>query len=119
VLTCQEDNGISILLNKNIDDKVLNNVVLEVEKFNDLFLNLNTVINFEDEFEITQDSILKFRKVVNQHLKSYLKAGIEFNIRMDGNNAQPDANISETLFFLPLVETIQQLIKELTLQDEA
>ena len=45
--------------------------------------------------------------------KAFLQAGIDFNQRLDGEEPQPDANISETLFFFPMVGTIQELIKEL------
>lgn len=113
--TCVEAEGIFELSNLQVNDHVLDKVVEQVEDFNRMFVELNNTLNFEDHFDISQSSFTKFKEIVNQHLKAFLKGGIEYNNRMEGISVQPDSNISETLFFYPIVETIQQLIKEIAI----
>ena len=113
IFTCAEDQEKFNLSNAEVNDAIINKVVKQVEAFNKLFINLNDSINFEEYFGVSPDSFNKFQEIVNQHLKSFLMGGIDYNNRMDGVSPAPEANISETLFFYPMVETIQQLIKEL------
>ncbi|MBB5635296.1 hypothetical protein HDE68_001181 [Pedobacter cryoconitis] len=112
-LTCVEDIGIFKLTNGQIDDTVQDKVVAQVKDFNKLFIELNNSLNFEDYFDISQASFAKFKEIADLHLKAFLKAGIAFNNRMDGVSTEADVPISETLFFYPIVETIQQLINEI------
>lgn len=111
--TCVEDQDIFELLNGQLNDDVFNKVVAQVEDFNEMFISLNETYDFEDHFDISPASFSKFKEIVNNHLKSFLKDGIEFNNRMDGISPQPETRVSETLFFYPMVETIQKLIEEI------
>ena len=113
IFTCAENGKIFNLTNAEVTDTIKNKVVLEVKKFNQLFISLNTIIDFQDHFGISPSSFDTFKELVNQHLGAYLQGGIDYNNRIDGASPTPNANISETMFFYPIVETIQQLIKEL------
>ncbi|RZL46335.1 MAG: hypothetical protein EOP00_15310 [Pedobacter sp.] len=114
VYTCLEEEHKFSLLNSELNDAVLDKVAEKVKTFNDLFIDLNNDINFYNHFEISHVSFAKFQQIVNKHLKAFTEAGIEYNNKMEAGTAQPQAKIAETLFFYPMVETIQQLINELS-----
>lgn len=114
IYTGLEEKNRFLLLNSEINENSIRKIVEDVKSFNDLFLNLNNDINFKRNFEISQKSFDKFKEIVNKHLKAFTEAGVEFNKKMEGGVPEPNENIAETLFFYPIVETIQQLIENLS-----
>src|SRR5690606_26636460 len=113
VFTGLEEEGKFSLTSEELNREVIRKVVNQVEDFNKLFISLNSSFDFNRLFDVSHQSFRKFKEVVNNHLEAFMLEGIEFNNRLDGAGPQPDAPINETLFFYPLVETLQQLIKEL------
>jgi hypothetical protein len=115
IYTCMEDEGKSSLSNQEVTEEVKNRIVAKVKGFNQFFIELNKTLDFEEYFDISPPAFNSFKEIVNDHVKAYLEAGIRYNHELDGLVPQPEALIPETLFFYPIVETIQQLIDKLTL----
>lgn len=113
-LTCLEHEGKSQILAWEIQqDDIQAKISAEVEAFNDFFEHLLESFDCEDKFGISYRSICIFKEHANKHIKEFLKAGIAFNQAMEGASMKETAPINDTLFFYPLVETIQKLIYEL------
>jgi hypothetical protein len=94
---------------KDIDKKVRNNVIENIEDFFSLFSNLNKKINFKNEFGISQSSLEIFNEIRSEDLEDLLMAGLE-SITKDTEINEP---LSETLFFYPLVGKINQLATQI------
>lgn len=112
-LTCLEDESLNTLLYSELSDEVLNKIISKVEDFNNSFILLNEVMDFEEYFDVSVSSFSKFKSIINLHLKAFLKAGLEHNRKMDGDAHNPNSPISDSPFFYPIIESIQQLITEL------
>jgi hypothetical protein len=100
-----------------LDETVQSGIVSQVREFNRFFAELLVAFECEDKFGISYRSIEVFREVSNKHLKEFLKAAIEFNEKMEGAPINTNAVLAETPFFLPLSETIQQLINALSVEE--
>ncbi|MGN7986146.1 hypothetical protein ACTJKC_02340 [Pedobacter sp. 22226] len=100
-----------------LDETVQDRIISQVREFNRYFAELLVKFDCEDKFGISYRSIEVFREVGNKHLKEYLKAAIEFNEKMEGAVVNTNALMAETPFFLPLSETIQQLINALSVEE--
>jgi len=117
-LTGLEEFGIKIFTEQDIsEDELQNKIVSQVEKFNNYFMNVLDSFDCEDKFGISYRSINVFKQIANRHLKQFLLAGITYNRSLEGLAVRDTAIVTDTLFFLPMVETIQQLIKELAVEE--
>lgn len=113
-LTCIESQGMTQITQLDAaDDGIQDKIVGEVQQFNEYFSKLLDDFDCEDKFGITYQSMRVFKEIANKHLKQFLLAGIAFNNSLEGGSIRETAVITDTLFFVPMVETIQQLIKEL------
>jgi len=117
-LTGLEEFGITTFTEQAIsEDELQQKIVKQVEKFNDYFMDLLDTFDCEDKFGISYRSINVFKEIANRHLKQFLLAGIAYNRSLEGSAVKDTAIVTDTLFFLPMVETIQQLIKELAVEE--
>ncbi|PTS98624.1 hypothetical protein DBR11_14360 [Pedobacter sp. HMWF019] len=113
-LTCLEHEGKTELLYSEIgNDEIQDKIVQEVEAFNNFFSGLLDSFDCQDKFGISYNSISVFKEISNRHIKQFLMAGIAYNNALEGTLINESAKVTDTLFFFPMVETIQQLIKEL------
>lgn len=115
-LTCVD--GLDTITHGDLlDESVQSGVVSQILEFNSFFAELLVGFECEDKFGVSYRSIEVFREVSNKHLKEFLKAAIEFNEKMEGAPINTNAVLAETPFFLPLSETIQQLINALSVEE--
>ena len=84
-----------------------------VENFNKIFLQLNAKFNLNDNFNATEASIKVVSTEINKHLRDYLEEGIQYNKKLD-DIGQEDREIEESLFFYPLIGTINNLSSHLS-----
>jgi hypothetical protein len=87
-------------------------VIDHVQAFNKFFLELNDAISFEDYFEVSAASRLRFAERINLDLHNYLENGLAFNRSMDGVT-DDDKALEDSLFFYPILGAIPQLFTEL------
>lgn len=87
-------------------------VINHVQAFNKFFLGLNDAISFEDYFEVSAASRLRFAERINLDLHNYLENGLGFNRSMDGATDDEKA-LEDSLFFYPILGAIPQLFTEL------
>lgn len=112
-LTCLEDKGIHMLTYDQLNDDTKGSIAEYVRNFNLFFLNLNSKFNFNDHFNISDKSMEILKEELNKHLRDYLEEGLEFNRRMD-EGGTVDKELEETLFFYPIIGTINNLATHLS-----
>lgn len=106
-------NGVGKLTYDQLDDTYKANIVNYIGEFNKFFLNLNTQYSFTDYFNVTAKSMGIFKEELNKHLRDYLEEGLEYNKKLD-DIATEDKEIEETLFFYPLIGSINNLLTHLS-----
>lgn len=111
ILTCIK--GVDKLTYDLLDDKNFNDIVVFVKNFNNYFIQLSSDFKFTDNFNISENSLQIFKKEVNKHLRGYLEEGVKYNKRLD-EVAADDKEVEETLFFYPLIGTINSLTSQLS-----
>lgn len=112
-LTCVENKGIDTLTYENLDQDIKDSIVNYVRDFNKFFLSLNQKFNFNDHFNVSEESLSFFNEEVDKHLRDYLEEGLEYNKKLD-NIGNDNREIEESLFFYPLIGTINRLISDLS-----
>ena len=112
-LTCVEDKGIKNLTYKDLNEKTKSDVVTYIENFNSFFLNLNQQFSFNEYFNVSDISLKVFKKEMNKHLRDYLEEGLEHNKKLD-NITLDDKELEESLFFYPLIGSINNLSSQLS-----
>ncbi|MGK7395282.1 MAG: hypothetical protein ACNS62_11965 [Candidatus Cyclobacteriaceae bacterium M3_2C_046] len=95
-----------------LNDEIKVEVTQYIESFNHFFLNLNQDFDFIDYFNVSAKSLEIFRTEVNKHLRDYLEEGLQYNIKLD-EISDLNKDLEETLFFYPILGTINNLIKQL------
>jgi len=110
-LTCID--GIDKLTYDLLDETALNQIVDFVKSFNDYFIQLSSDFKFTDNFNISENSLQIFKKESSKHLRGYLEEGLKFNKNLD-EVAAGEKEIEETLFFYPLIGTINNLSSHLS-----
>jgi hypothetical protein len=113
ILTCVEKNGIESLTYDGLDEGTKANIVAYVNDFNKFFLSLNKRFSFSDYFNASEVSLRIFKVEANKHLRDYLEEGLEYNKKLD-NVGNGDKEIEESLFFYPLIGTINNLSSHLS-----
>jgi hypothetical protein len=110
ILTCLEDKGVTDLTLDRLDDAAKNDIVKYVTDFNNFFLELNKELSFNKNFDVSSESLDVFKRELNKYLGNYLTEGLEHNRKLD----EVDENeIEETLFFYPIIGTINNLSNQL------
>ena len=112
VLTCLEDKDIDKLSMDKLDAETKGDIVKFVADFNAFFLELNREFRFRDYFNVSQKSLEVFKNQINNYLKDYLDEGLEYNQKLD-EAEENDKEIEETLFFYPIIGTINKLTEHL------
>ena len=88
-------------------EAVVGAVVSEVSAFIDLFFALNSRYNYYSYFGIDGKGFAEYKEILKSRLKSDLIDGIRQKMAEVEGNA--DVDITETLFFYPLVGAINRL----------
>lgn len=115
VLTCLEDQGINNLYYEELTDANKADIVKYVQAFNQFFVNLNRDFSFIDHFNVSPKSWGVFTEEVEKHLRDYLDHGILFNRKLDKIVGTDRTELEESLFFYPIIGSINQLTKVLPL----
>lgn len=112
-LTCLESKGIDKLSYDKLDDTLKAEIASYVNNFNAFFLKLNSQFSFNDYFNVSEDSMKIFKDEINKHLRDYLEEGLEYNRKLDEAGTD-DKEIEESLFYYPLIGTINNLATHLS-----
>jgi hypothetical protein len=112
-LTCLEKQGIDKLTYDQLIDETKDKIIEHVKKFNTFIIKLNSQYSFSDFFNASEKSLEIFKLEINKHLRDYLEEGLEFNKKLDEGSSD-DREIEETLFFHPLIGTINNLSEQLS-----
>jgi len=88
-------------------EEVVTAVVGEVNSFIDLFFGLNVRFNYYQHFGIDGKGFGEYKDALKSRVKSDLIDGIRQKMAEVEGNA--DVNITETLFFYPLIGAINRL----------
>ncbi|SFW83344.1 hypothetical protein [Chitinophaga sancti] len=112
-VTCLEDKGIRKLTYDQLTEENKADIAAYVQKFNTFFIGLNNQYNFNDYFNVSEKSLEIFKEELNKHLRDYLEEGLEYNRRMD-EGVTSDKELEETLFFYPIIGTINHLSSPLS-----
>jgi hypothetical protein len=88
-------------------EEVVGAVVTEVNAFIDLFFGLNARFNYYQHFGIDGKGFGAYKELLKSRVKSDLIDGIRQKMAEVEGNA--DVNITETLFFYPLIGAINRL----------
>jgi 5'-deoxynucleotidase YfbR-like HD superfamily hydrolase len=84
-----------------------NKVLKEVDDFIELFFELNTVFNFNENFEIEARNLPKYKGIIKERLESFLKEG--YGQKVEELGGDKSRNIEESLFFYPLTGVLNNL----------
>ena len=91
--------------------EVRSQVILEVEKFNEFFIQLCDDIRVTDRFLVDNRSMQRFRELVGKDLEHHLLNGWNFfNKNMDDHNASDP--IEDSVFFYPIIGSIRDNLIE-------
>ena len=112
-LTCVESKGIDKLTYDKLTDATKGDIANYVSDFNSFFLKLNSQYSFTDYFNVSEKSLEIFKDELNKHLRDYLEEGLEYNKKLD-EVAADEKEVEETLFFYPLIGTINNLSSHLS-----
>jgi hypothetical protein len=88
-------------------EDVVSSVVAEVSSFIDFFFALNGRYNYYQYFGIDGKGFVEYKDILKSRLKSDLIDGIRQKLAEVEGNA--DVEITETLFFYPLIGAINRL----------
>jgi hypothetical protein len=88
-------------------EEVIAAVVNEVNTFIDLFFALNSKFNYYQYFGIDGKGFAEYKELLKSRIKSDLIDGIR--LKLSEVEGHADVNITETLFFYPLVGAINRL----------
>lgn len=97
-------------------DAVLDGVTKSVEDFIDFFFELNSLFNFEQNFDIPSSKLQGYKEHMRSNIRTHLMSGIDLKLQeIQGNE---ELNIEETLFFYPLIGIINKLAYEISLNQK-
>lgn len=95
-----------------IDEKVITNVLAEVNNFIQLFIRLNDQFPFTDKFSAEYSKWEIVKKCCTKDIKKHLIDGIS-NKKEEIEKTQVEPKIEETLFFYPLVGILNTMTQEI------
>jgi hypothetical protein len=114
-LTCLEEKGISALRFNMLNDQLSNDITQYIKTFNQFFINLDKSIDFSDSFGVSAKSFSIFTDEVDKHLRDYLFDGVSYLKKLDGISSDDnEKEIEESLFFYPLIGSINNLLSHLS-----
>jgi hypothetical protein len=114
-LTCLEEKGISALRFNMLNDQLSNDITQYIKSFNQFFINLDKSIDFSDSFGVSAKSFSIFTDEVDKHLRDYLFDGVSYLKKLDGiSSDDKEKEIEESLFFYPLIGSINNLLSHLS-----
>jgi hypothetical protein len=100
---------------KDLDESAKEKIAAYIEKFNEFFSRLSSQYKFVEVFNVTETSLKTFKDEFNKDIRDYLEAGLNYTKRLD--EVTDDENeIGETLFFYPIIGTINRVTRVLTEQ---
>ena len=91
----------------DIDDRTLSRVLGEAEHFVDVLFEIHREYNFSHHFGVNPMHLNNYRHWLKTDLMEYLKSGHQ--MKLDELAGNQNVNIEETLFFYPLVGTLNRL----------
>jgi hypothetical protein len=100
----------NLVYNDMKDPNILDDLVAEVNKFNEFFINYCTDCRIVDFFLIDKGAFNQFKIEVGKHLKDYLLTGWEFNNRNSKNNDTDP--IEDAPVFYPIIASIRNNLIE-------
>jgi hypothetical protein len=112
-LTCLEEKGIPALRFNMLNDQLSDDITEYIKSFNQFFIELNTTIDFSDSFGVSAKSLSIFTEEVDKHLRDYLFDGVSYLKKLDEISSD-DKEIEESLFFYPLIGSINNLSSHLS-----
>ena len=86
-------------------------IVEAVKTFNDFFCQLCDDIHVVDRFLVDQQSLMKFRELVNKDLEHHLINGWNF-VNKNEPDRTPTDLIEDTVFFYPVIGSIRDNLIE-------
>ncbi|HEY0429971.1 MAG TPA: hypothetical protein VGC76_19460 [Pyrinomonadaceae bacterium] len=102
---------------RNLNDSVKQQIAAYVEKFNSFFTRLTAQYKFTENFNITEKSLRIFKNEFNKDVRDNLEAGLEYTRKLDAITDE-DREIGETLFFYPIIGTINRVTRILSEQKD-
>ncbi len=111
ILTCLEDEKLSILSSNDLTDERKQKIVDYITNFNSVFLKLNAEFSFVNYFGVSSASFDAFSRDINKHLRDFLEDGLRFS--QDSEGASANQAFGETLFFYPIIGSINFLLSKL------
>ena len=112
----QTDNSSTLTYKEIQSEKTYLSVDTEVNNFIDLFFSLNSKISFKDEFGINPKNLDDYKTVVKKNIKNDLISGIKNKISEVTDSM--DSSIEETLFFYPLIGSLNRLANTIHLKNK-
>ena len=97
-------------LGKN--DALLNEIADEFKNFIEFFFELNDEMRFHSQFGAASDSIGLAKKVLKMDIMTHLKEGLNYKKKEMTDSNVP---IEETLFFYPLIGSLNRLAFEIAM----
>ena len=102
---------------QDIDSKVENSIVKDVESFIDFFItsedekspSLNKQHSFNEHYIVSKKSIDVFKEVAKEHLLDYLQEGIK-NYNLNSEYDEDENELQESLFFYPIIGAIYNFL---------
>lgn len=97
---------------ENIDEKIQSKILNEVNRFVDVFIQLNNEFSYVNKFSAEPSKWDIVKQCCNKDIMKHLKDGIrqkEEELQETG----AESKIEETLFFYPLVGILNQMAREL------
>jgi hypothetical protein len=113
IFTCVEKKETVRLKYKDLSDEIKLEIINRVKEFNRFFLELNNKINFTKFFNANPRTLEIFKIEMDKHLRDYLEQGLKFNRNLDAISSD-DEELQETLFFYPIIGTINNLLGQLS-----
>ena len=96
-----------------LNEQLSNDITNYIKSFTQFFINLNTRIDFIDSFGVSTKSLSIFNEEADKHLHDYLFDGVNYLKKLDEISSD-DKEIEESLFFYPLIGSINNLSSHLT-----
>ncbi|PWK28232.1 hypothetical protein LV89_01013 [Arcicella aurantiaca] len=94
--------------------EIIDAILQETENFIQFFLNMNKQFSFENNFDISKEAIVLTKNVLNDaDLRNFLNKAIEAKKK---GLTEIDTELEETLFFYPIMGTMNQLAFEISNQ---
>lgn len=92
----------------DLNDDVIKEIAKFVRDFNKFFIGLDSKFGFTENFNVSKRSLNIFKEHFNEDIDGYLETGVKFSKTLDDVTDETE-KIGETLFFYPIIGTINNL----------